>query len=328
MLYLMKMQPVFKQYIWGGTGFKDKFGMDTGYDTASEAWMVSANDNGKSVVENGNYSGKTIDELYEILKEKLVGDYVKDKYSSHFPLLVKFLDCADKLSVQVHPDDDYAVKYENSRFGKTEMWYILDAKENAKLIYGFCKDVTKSEFENAVKNGNLDGILNYVDVKKGDVFYIKSGTLHALSDGLTVAEIQQNSDLTYRVYDYDRKDKNGHTRPLHIEKSLCVTKLESSKGKEKVKTESFEDADLNIVTPLVKCDCFTTVKYETKEKADFLTDNNSFEVLIFTDGAAKVLCDFNEIDVKKGDCVLVPAYLGKYTVLGKCEFLKSCVEKQ
>lgn len=327
MLYLMKMQPVFKQYIWGGTGFKDKFAMDTGLDTASEAWVLSANEHGKSFVANGEFLQKTIDEVYEVLKERLVGDYVQEKYSSHFPLLVKFLDCADKLSVQVHPNDEYAQKHENSRFGKTEMWYILDAKENAKLIYGFDKDITKEEFEQAIENGDLESKLNYTPVKKGDTFYIKSGTLHALLDGLIVAEIQQNSDVTYRVFDYNRKDKNGCERELHTAKSAEVTKFESSKGKEKVETKTYADNNNNRITPLVKCDCFTTVKYETENCVEFESSNESFDVLIFTQGEAKAVCGANEVCVKAGDCVLVPAYLGKYSVVGKCEFLKSYIEK-
>ncbi len=323
MLYLMKMQPVFKQYIWGGTGFKDKFGMQTGTDTASEAWMVSANKNGKSIIANGDLKNKTIDEAYESLKEKLAGDEIYKKYGMHFPLLVKFLDCADKLSVQVHPDDKYAMENENTRFGKTEMWYILDAKENAKLIYGFNKDVTKQEFEEAIEKGSLSDILNYVSVKAGDTFYIKSGTLHALLDGLMVAEIQQNSDTTYRVYDYDRKDKNGNKRELHIKKSLDVTSLESSKGKEHVKTSETLDANGNKKTHLVECECFNTDKYEIKEKAEFSSLESSFDILIFTKGEAKVVCEFNEVSVKAGECILVPAYLGKYFVKGNCELLKS-----
>lgn len=320
---LMKMKPVFKEYIWGGTGFYDVFGMDTGTDTASEAWMVSTNPNGKSIIANGEFEGKTIDEAYEVLGEKLLGDYVKEKYGGKFPVLVKFLDCADKLSVQVHPDDKYASENENGSFGKTEMWYILDAKPGAKLIYGFNRDVTKEEFKSALENGDLEGILNYVDVNKGDVFYIQSGTLHALLDGLLVAEIQQNSDTTYRVFDHNRVDKNGNARELHIEKSLDVTNLSSSKGSERIELNTVKEGKGNYKTPLVKCGYFNTEKHKIKEKTGFVSTKKSFDIIIITEGRARMFYDGGSLAVKAGDCVLVPAYMGKYTVEGNCEFLKS-----
>ena len=318
------MKPVFKEYIWGGTGFRDVFGMDTGSKTASEAWTVSTNANGKSIIANGEFEGKTIEEAAEVMKEKLLGDYVLEKWGGKFPVLVKLLDCADKLSVQVHPDDEYAALNENGSFGKTEMWYVLDAKPGAKLIYGFNRDVTKEEFEHALENGDLDGILNYVEVEKGDAFFIKSGTLHALLDGLLIAEIQQNSDTTYRVFDHNRVDKNGNARELHIEKSLDVTNLNSSAGGEKIKQETTKESGKgNFKTPLVKCGYFNVEKHKIKEKTGFVATKKSFDIIIITEGRARMFYDGGSIAVKAGDCVLVPAYMGKYTVEGNCEFLKS-----
>ena len=322
MLTPMKMKPVFKEYIWGGTGFKDKFNMETGTETASEAWEVSTNKNGMSVIANGEFEGKTIDDAIAVLKNELVGDYVYEKYGGKFPLLIKLLDCADKLSVQVHPDDEYAKKNENGGYGKTEMWYILDAKPGAKLIYGFSSDITKEEFKNALDNGNIEKILNYVDVEAGDVFFIKAGTLHALLDGLMVAEIQQNSDTTYRVFDYNRTDKNGKQRELHIEKSLDVTNLKSSAGNEKIKADAVKAGKGNYETALVKSSFFNTNKYSIKEKIGFVSSKNSFDVVIITKGSARMFYDGGSISVKAGESVLIPAYLGKYTVEGSCEFLK------
>lgn len=322
MLTPMKMKPVFKEYIWGGTGFRDKFSMETGTETASEAWEVSTNKNGMSIIANGEFEGKTIDDAIAEWKNTLLGDAVYEKYGGKFPLLVKLLDCADKLSVQVHPDDEYANENENGGFGKTEMWYILDAKPDAKLVYGFKSDMTKEMFENAIKSGTLEDTLNYVDVLPDDVFYIEAGTLHALLDGLMVVEIQQNSDTTYRVFDYNRVDKDGKGRELHIEKSLDVTNLSSLSGKEKIKSRAVKVGKGNYESVLVDGEYFSTNKYTIKEKIGFVASKQSFDIIVITKGSARMFFDGGSLAVKAGESVLVPAYQGKYTVEGDCEFLK------
>ncbi len=312
------MKPIFKEYSWSETGFRDVFGMDFGSETESEAYTVSTSDSGKSIIANGEFEGKTIGEAAAVMKEKLLGDYVLEKYNGKFPVLVKLIDCTDKLSIQVHTDDEYASLNENASFGKTEMWYVLSAKPGAKLIYGFNRDVTKEDFKKALENGDLDVILNYVDVENGDAFYIKEGTFCALLDGLLIAKIQQNCDTTYRVFDHNIVDKSGKSRELD------VINLNSSVGGEKIKQETIKEGGKgNFKTPLVKCSCFNVEKHKIKEKTGFVSTKKSFDIIIITEGRARMFYGGGSIAVKTGDCVLVPAYIGKYTVEGNCEFLKS-----
>lgn len=322
MLEPLKMHPVYKEPIWGGKNLKEKYGKDIPSDTTGEAWEVAAHKNGQSTVAGGTLDGKTLGEAIELLGKDLLGDYVAQQYPDKFPLLVKFLDCNDKLSVQVHPDDAYAKAHENGELGKTEMWYILDAKPGAKLIYGFNRDVTKEEFARAIETNTLDTIMNYVDVEPGDCFFIPSKTLHALLDGLLVAEIQQNSDTTYRVYDFGRVDKNGNARELHIAKSVEVTNLSSSKGGEKVAPKA-EKIEGGTKYPLCKCEYFDTVKYEADGTVLFETNRQSFELIIVYEGAAELAYEGGSMVLKAGDSVVVPAYLGAYSIEGKCGFLKS-----
>lgn len=324
MLEPLKMHPVYKEPIWGGSNLKKKYGKDIPSDCTGEAWEVAAHKNGQSTVAGGAYDGKTLGEVVRTLGKELLGDFVADKYPDKFPLLVKFLDCNDKLSVQVHPDDVYAREHENGELGKTEMWYILDAKPGAKLIYGFSRDITREEFQSAIERGTLDDVMNYVEVEPGDCFFIPSKTLHALLDGLLVAEIQQNSDTTYRVYDFGRVDKNGNARELHIKKSVDVTNLASSKGGEKVVAQP-EPVTGGVKYPLCKCDYFDTVKYEARGKISFETNRQSFELLIVYEGEATLSYEGGMLPLKAGDSVVVPAYLGSYQINGTCGFLKSTV---
>ncbi len=249
---------------------------------------------------------------------------MKKMYPDKFPLLVKLLDCNDKLSVQVHPDDEYAFLNENGELGKTEMWYILDAKPGAKLIYGFNKDVSREEFKSAIENGTLEQILNYVPAQAGDCFFIPSRTLHALLDGLLVAEIQQNSDTTYRVYDHGRVDKNGKSRELHIDKSVDVTDLSCGVGGEKVAPNEYK-FDGGIRYDLCKCKYFCTQKYSLAKSVELETNNQSFETIIVCAGSGKITYDGGSMDINEGDSIVLPAYLGKYTICGECELLKSYV---
>lgn len=324
MLEPIKMKPAFKEAIWGGTTLKSKYNKEITSDKTSESWEIAAHKNGQSVACGGKYDGKELSEIADLMKEQLLGDYVMKKYPDKFPLLVKFLDCNDKLSVQVHPDDAYAAINENGELGKTEMWYILDAKPGAKLIYGFNRDVTKEEFRSAIETGTLDEILNYVPAKAGDCFFIQSRTLHALLDGLLVAEIQQNSDTTYRVYDHGRVDKNGKSRELHIDKSVDVTDLGSSVGGEKV-IEKAGKIEGGTKYALCACEYFETEKYEVESKIELETEGKSFEMLIFYEGNGKIVYAGGEMSVREGDSVVVPAYLGKYSIEGKISFLKSFV---
>lgn len=324
MLEPLKMRPAFKESIWGGNTLKTKYNKPITSDKTGESWEIAAHKNGQSTVAGGSLDGFTLQEAAHKLGAALLGDGVVKQYPGKFPLLVKFLDCNDKLSVQVHPDDAYAYEHENGELGKTEMWYILDAKPGARLIYGFNRDISREELCTAIENGTLDTILNYVPVKAGDCFFIPSGTLHALLDGLLVAEIQQNSDTTYRVYDYGRVDKDGNTRKLHVDKSIEVTDMSSSVGREKV-AEKSEKICGGIRSKLCSCKYFDTERYVIEDKICFETNRKSFEALIVYDGAAQIIYDGGEMSVRMGESVVIPAYLGKYSIEGKCSFIKSCV---
>ncbi|GJM69929.1 mannose-6-phosphate isomerase [Paenibacillus macerans] len=210
------LQPIFQERIWGGTKLRELFGYEIPNDLTGECWAVSAHPNGQSTVKNGPYQGMKLGDLWSAHPELFRSE------SAVFPLLTKILDASDDLSVQVHPDDEYAGKHENGELGKTECWYIVDAEPGAAIIYGH-EAKTKEQLAEMIDSGDWDRLLTKVPVKAGDFFYVPSGTIHALGKGIVVLETQQSSDTTYRVYDYDRKDKNGNTRELHLEKAVDVT---------------------------------------------------------------------------------------------------------
>lgn len=320
----MKMKPVFKEYLWGGSTLREVYHKPIPSETTSESWEVAMHKNGESLIAGGEYEGKPLSAAVNAMGAALLGDAVLKKYGGRFPLLVKFLDCCDKLSIQVHPKDDYAARNENGELGKTEMWYVLDAKPGARLIYGFAQDMTREGFARAIELGELETVLNYVEVKKGDCFFIPAGTLHALLDGLLIAEIQQNSDTTYRVYDYNRRDAQGNTRPLHIQKALDVTNLSSSKGKERICAQ-VEQIGQNTRADLVDCEYFAVRSYKLKEPLKLQTNRDSFEILIFCDGGGSVRFDGGTVDFQAGDSFVVPAYLGEYHIEGECNFLRGAV---
>lgn len=320
----MKMRPIFKEKIWGGTALRDVFKKPIPPGKTGESWEVAIHKHGQSIIANGEFEGLYLSSAIDALGVKLLGDAVVKSYPGRFPLLLKILDCCDRLSIQVHPDDRYAAIHESGELGKTEMWYVLDAKPGAKLIYGFAKDVTRQEFADAVYSGSLEPLLNYVEVKKGDCFFIPAGTLHALLDGLLIAEIQQNSDTTYRVYDYNRTDQNGNKRPLHIKKALDVTNLSSSRGRERIIRNACKIGE-NTQTHLVSCKYFTVSHYEVARQINLTPSKQSFELLLFCEGGGIIGYDGGSVEFLAGDSFVIPAYLGDYCIEGKCSFLKTHV---
>ena len=220
------MEPVYKDYIWGGNKIKDELKKDTPFEKTAESWEISANKNGDCVILNKEYEGKTLSDLFkdESLKEKIFG--TKCLKLSEFPLLIKFIDAKDNLSIQVHPDDDYAQNELNQPYGKNEMWYIMECDEGSKIVGGLTKKLNAEELKNAVENNEVKDYLNYLDMKKGDSIYIKAGTLHAILKNNLICEIQQNSDVTYRVYDWDRVDKDGKGRQLHKKEATETIKTD------------------------------------------------------------------------------------------------------
>ena len=294
-----KLYPECKDYIWGGEKLKKKYGKQTDKTPCAESWELSFHKDGLTRLANG----KT---LAETVTERDLGENVKD--FPFFPVLIKFIDAKDNLSVQVHPSDEYALKHENS-FGKTEMWYIVEAEEGAGIYLGFNRDVTKEEYETAIKENRLTELLNFYEVKAGECYFIQSGTIHAIGKGCLICEIQQNSNLTYRVYDYGRKDKNGNERELHIEKALQVTKLTKHKN-----------------TPLMS-DMLGVSKYFTVKKLCIKNevlqaDDKSFQCLTCIKGQGEI----NGQAMRMGDSFFIPANVGEYTLKGKMEIIltKTC----
>lgn len=311
---ILKLKPVFKDYIWGGTRLKSDFGFESDLDKLAEGWMLSCHKDGKNIIENGEYKGKTLDEVIEEKgKEKVVGTRSLD--FPYFPVLIKLIDAKDNLSIQVHPDNDYAQRVEGE-FGKTEIWYVLDATDDAQLIYGFKNKISSEEFVDAIKNNTLTDVLNSVKVKKGDLLFIEAGTVHAIGKGTLVAEIQQNSNTTYRVYDYGRLGADGKPRELHINKAVDVSKTEPPKYdiKPMGEPEKFNDYTKTLLT---KCDLFTVNHYELNGKVTLEADEKSFNHVLVVDGTGTI----NGVDFKKGDSFYIPANYGKYEINGKCEII-------
>ncbi|MFA5046980.1 MAG: type I phosphomannose isomerase catalytic subunit, partial [Paludibacter sp.] len=252
MLYPLKFEPVLKDKIWGGTKLKSLFNKAATSDKLGESWELSGYEADESVVTNGFLTGNNLPELIEIYMGELVGDKIYDEFGLYFPLLFKLIDANENLSIQVHPGDEIAAERHNS-FGKTEMWYVIDADPGAVLIIGFKNDCSRDEYLDALEKGHVEDLLQKVPVTKGDVFFIPAGLVHAIGKGVVVAEIQQSSDITYRIYDFNRTDDQGNERELHTEEALDVIQFEASKNP-KINYNLLT----NEITPLVNCQYFTT----------------------------------------------------------------------
>lgn len=308
----IKLAPVFKDYLWGGTKLKTEFGKKSDLDIVAESWELSAHKDGQSVVIGGEYDGLTLSDYVQKAGKEVLGR--KAEKFSYFPILIKLIDAKGDLSVQVHPDDKYALEKEGE-YGKTEMWYILDCEEGACLYYGFCKDVTKEEYEKAIRENTLTDILNKVPVHKGDVFFIPSGTVHAIGAGIVICEIQQNSNTTYRVYDYNRRDKDGNLRPLHVEKAVEVSSLKKSPDLPQIPDD--EDVLLS------ECEYFNVRRLRANGEANLCVTEESFCSLIVTEGSGSLSLGDNSIEFAKGDSIFVPAQNADISIKGKCEIIVS-----
>ena len=309
----IKMSPVFKQYIWGGDNLHKIYGKNTPEPPVAESWEISAHPDGMSIADGGECDGMTIDEICSKYGGEFYGKSMKN--GEPFPLLLKVLDANDRLSVQVHPDDEYAAEHENGGKGKTEAWYVLRADDGAELIYGFKNGVTKSDFRNAIENGTVENVLNKVKCYPGDVFYIPSGTVHAIGKGLMIAEIQQSSNTTYRVYDYNRRDKNGNLRELHVEKALDVSNFDSAEGKEKT-SGTVENIGEASVRHILNTEFFCFDELDIKGSCTEDT-NNLLHMLFVAEGELNIA----GLELKKGDSALIPASIGKYDINGSGKVL-------
>lgn len=312
---ILKLAAPCKDYIWGGERLRREFGKSSDSEKIAESWELCCRADGQSVIENGELSGKTLAELIEARGKTAVLGTESERFDG-FPVFIKLIDAADDLSVQVHPPDDYALQHEGER-GKNELWYVVDADDGAELIYGFKREISREELAERIESCTLLEVTNNVPVHKGDVFYIESGTLHSIGKGILIAEIQQNSNTTYRVYDYGRVGKDGKPRELHIEKALDVTKRVPPRFPASAEENPREIAG-GVITLLRSCEYFTVYKLELDGAVELEADERSFRSLLFLDGNAVIKSGSESVSVKKGDSVFITAGTGKYEISGKC----------
>ncbi len=303
-LYPLKFTPVFKEKIWGGQQIRKVLQKDfSPLPNCGEMWVVSGIPGDESVVQNGELEGNTLNELCEIFMDELLGEKIYDKFGEMFPLLVKIIDTTDWLSVQVHPDDELAATNHGEAYGKTEMWYILKASHDATLISGFKESLNKATFIKSLANKTLTESLNIVPVEAGDVYFIPAGRVHAIGGHILLAEIQQSSDITYRIYDWDRFDVNGLPRELHTDLATEAINFEVVKD---AKSPYLKRKDAAV--PLIECPQFTTRLLELQKPylPDY-HDLDSFVILLCTEGSLVVSHETGEENITAGEAVLIPA---------------------
>ena len=320
---ILKLKPSCKDYLWGGSRLRTDFGIDSDLNPLAEAWVLSCHPDGPSYIVGGPDDGKTLAQYIEEKGKDILGENCK-KFAD-FPILTKFIDAKGNLSIQVHPSDEYALEHEH-QYGKTEVWYILDCEPGAFLYYGFDHEITKEEFERRIKDNTLTEVLHAAPVHKGDVFFIPSGTLHAICQGIVIAEIQQNSNVTYRVYDYGRVGADGKPRPLHIDKALDVCTLEPSD------TASHLGPVLSCAggtaQKLGECAYFSTQKLRVEESLTLEAGEESFLSLVCVEGGGLLCGPENTLEFTAGESLLVPAGTGKVSLRGDCTVIQTTVPGQ
>lgn len=301
----LKLIPAYKDYIWGGEKLRTVYGKKTELSPVAESWELSCHKDGYSVISGGEYDGKTLDE-YIKSNPKVLGTSV---CGDELPILIKLIDAADNLSVQVHPNDEQAKAWEGQN-GKTEMWYVIDTDEDARITYGVSSDTTKEELANAIKEKRVESLLNSVPSKKGDVFFVEAGTIHAIGKGNLIAEIQQNSNVTYRLYDYGRVGKDGKERELHIEKGVMASNCNVVKPRE---IPVLSDGS----RLLARCEYFEVKEITIDGDKKFTADDVSYHALLVTEGKMSIICNEIDVNINAGETVFVPAGMGEYTLKGK-----------
>lgn len=310
---IIKCIPAFKDYLWGGISMKQLYPEIDTPTPLAESWLLSANKDGESIVSGGKYNSTPFSDYLSKIGKDALGTNA-DKFD-FFPILIKLIDAKLPLSIQVHPNDEYAKIHENS-YGKTEMWYIVDADKDAFIYYGFNRSLTKTEFENCIKDNTILEYLNKVNVKKGDCFFIEAGTIHAIGAGIIIAEVQQNSNVTYRVYDYDRRDKDGQPRELHIDKAVDVSNLERLD----VEENTTKNNDL-----LASCEYFNVERIIVNGSKTINQTDESFQSLICVDGSFHLHHNNKVIDFSKGESVFIPAQNTNYNLNGNGIILKTTI---
>lgn len=320
------LKPAGKDYLWGGNRLNSDFGKNIPLSPLSETWECSTHPDGPSTVASGIFEGSSLSEVLK-LHPGFLGTHPRTQ--GELPIIIKFIDAEKDLSVQVHPNDEYAMEHENGQLGKTEMWYVLDAAPDTKLVYGLQHDADKDKIRKAIENGKFERYLQKVPVKKDDVFYIEAGTIHAIGAGALIAEIQENSNLTYRLYDYDRVDKNGQKRPLHIDKALETANLERiGEPVQPMRVLKYRPGWASEL--LCRCKYFQVERIllntETnREMVPFQVGSVSFNVLLCLSGNGSIFFGEEALAFFKGDCIFVPADSVEMKIHGKASMLKvSC----
>lgn len=308
-----------KDYIWGGTRLRELFGKEGG-DRLAESWELSCHPDGECYIMGGEFDGMKLSDFVNEHPEAVGSGF---KSGDSFPVLVKLIDAKSDLSVQVHPNDEYAHKYENDN-GKTEMWYVIDAAPDSELIYGFNEELSKEDFRKAIENNTLMEKLRRVPVKQGDVFFIEPGTLHAIGKGILIAEIQQSSNVTYRVYDYGRLGADGKPRPLHIEKALEVT---NTKPLDPERPVYGLELDGVVTQLLADCKYFNVNRHRLIKELELYADKNSFaHVLMIGGSGGELVADNHRLELTMGSSVFVPAGTGAFAIKGNCDVIVTTIQ--
>ena len=324
--YPFLLRPVGKDYLWGGERLNTEFGKNINLHPLAETWECSTHQDGVSQIASGIYAGTNLTQFISEYPGTLGNRY---QHIKELPILVKFIDAKQNLSVQVHPSDEYARENENGQLGKSEMWYIVDAIKDAKIIYGFNHNINANQVESSIKNGNIEKYLNSVSVKKDEIFFIEAGTVHAIGAGTLIAEIQENSNLTYRLYDYNRLDKDGNKRQLHIEKALKVLNYKSSDDpRQPMRVLKYQNGCASEL--LCRCKYFEVSRLLVNTEVlrttfNFQSDSLSFRVLLCLNGCGSIRFEqegkIELIDFYKGDTIFVPANSVVFGISGKVQFL-------
>lgn len=311
---MWKFKPILKQTIWGGRRIASLKGLDTDLDRVGESWEISGMPGSESVVESGPDEGLTLTELIEKYDADLLGKRIYKRFGTSFPLLVKFINALDDLSVQVHPDDELAAQ-QGHPCGKTEMWVVAEARPGAKIANGFRRPVEREEYDGLIASGQIEKVLNYIDISTGEIYYIPSGRVHAICGECLILEIQQSSDLTYRIYDYNRTDADGRRRELHTELARMAINFNDTDGR-KVEYRHIENVPVNVIQSHYFCT--NLLRADTELMRDY-SERDSFVILVCLDGEAEITSGSERQRLSAGRTLLVPALSRGVTITPKTE---------
>jgi mannose-6-phosphate isomerase len=314
-LYPLTFDSIFKERIWGGTKLNTYLNKSVTSDSIGESWEISTVKNSISIINNGPFKGMSLNDLIAQFPKDILGTKVYDQFGKQFPLLFKFIDAKEDLSIQLHPNDQLAMKRHNS-FGKTEMWYVMQADQNARLIIGFKEKSSPEEYLKHLQDKTLLTILDSNKVSKGDAFFLETGTIHAIGGGIVVAEIQQTSDITYRVYDYDRVCSNGNKRELHVDLALDAINYNKVNSKKDYKKQK------NVSNEIVDCRYFTTNFIPLDGEMKIYKDSLSFTVFMCVEGSFEIVYDGVVYQYQMGDTLLIPAFMSEFVLHGKASVLE------